>query len=439
MAAPTSTDPTTSAAATMKLPQEIYDHVVDYLWNDKPALAACSLVCHGWLHAARFHLFAECYLSTRVQYLQFRDLMHASTTSGTSVERYIRHLTIDLLEHQSPTPGLSGAYREDSCEGVLLTTLPWLHHVSHLTLSMDWAGGWLRDDLRECILRLAPRVRQLTLSTLYIVRAEDIFRMLEYFTVLTSLELIRVVEKEDVWSAWHCVKLPRSSPRIQSAYVKFFTCTPFVVELLLHSPRGAVLRKLACTLNPTVAEHWNGLQGCLRHSGASLEILQLHTNCHGKPVVSPPPLDLRSNTRLRQFTMFWSSYLPHQFNLSSFITHIASPYLRTLQVVFPADSRRSGSADIRVSDVEVVDEILTQLLHNAPDLHITIQVQLWEERRFGPMKNRPIQWCQHWCNILAGLDKALPRLRKCSRRLRVTIASYIHDHDHIHGPEYKAF
>ncbi|KAF7975674.1 hypothetical protein HWV62_8771 [Athelia sp. TMB] len=41
------------------LVQEIFDVIIDFLHNDKMALATCSLTCLTWVPAARFHLFYE--------------------------------------------------------------------------------------------------------------------------------------------------------------------------------------------------------------------------------------------------------------------------------------------------------------------------------------------------------------------------------------------
>ncbi|KAK7690611.1 hypothetical protein QCA50_005710 [Cerrena zonata] len=39
--------------------QELVDRVIDHLWDDKPSLGACTLVCSSWLPEARYHLFRE--------------------------------------------------------------------------------------------------------------------------------------------------------------------------------------------------------------------------------------------------------------------------------------------------------------------------------------------------------------------------------------------
>ncbi|KAL4246646.1 hypothetical protein ABKN59_008145 [Abortiporus biennis] len=39
------------------LPQELTDTIIDFLHDDRNTLKSCSLVCHSWIPATRFHLF----------------------------------------------------------------------------------------------------------------------------------------------------------------------------------------------------------------------------------------------------------------------------------------------------------------------------------------------------------------------------------------------
>lgn len=41
----------------LRLPVELWDNILDHLWEDRDSLAECSLVCRTWLPAARTHLF----------------------------------------------------------------------------------------------------------------------------------------------------------------------------------------------------------------------------------------------------------------------------------------------------------------------------------------------------------------------------------------------
>jgi len=44
---------------THTLPSELTDTIIDYLYDDKEALAACSLVCRSWVPGSRYHLFCS--------------------------------------------------------------------------------------------------------------------------------------------------------------------------------------------------------------------------------------------------------------------------------------------------------------------------------------------------------------------------------------------
>ncbi|THG97066.1 hypothetical protein EW026_g4878 [Hermanssonia centrifuga] len=74
------------------LPPEIHDHIIDYLHDDKPALANCSLTTWGWLATSRFHMFRVIKLSyPTIHTLEtFTEFLHS--TSG--IAGYIRDLSV---------------------------------------------------------------------------------------------------------------------------------------------------------------------------------------------------------------------------------------------------------------------------------------------------------------------------------------------------------
>lgn len=41
------------------LPQELVDHIIDHLHDDRRALSNCARVCHAWLPTSRLHFFAK--------------------------------------------------------------------------------------------------------------------------------------------------------------------------------------------------------------------------------------------------------------------------------------------------------------------------------------------------------------------------------------------
>ena len=48
-----------------KLPVEVWERVMDHLWEDYPELLACSLVCRAWYPRSRFHLLSRVLLQSR--------------------------------------------------------------------------------------------------------------------------------------------------------------------------------------------------------------------------------------------------------------------------------------------------------------------------------------------------------------------------------------
>jgi hypothetical protein len=67
------------------LPQELLDFIIDFLFDDKQSLKACSLTCRAFLSASRLHLFTQMHLQTE----RFSSFM----ASSPSVVPFVRCLT----------------------------------------------------------------------------------------------------------------------------------------------------------------------------------------------------------------------------------------------------------------------------------------------------------------------------------------------------------
>ena len=50
----------------MRLPQEIYDYIIDHLHKDKPSLHHCSLVSRGWAHRSQANLLRTLILEDKL-------------------------------------------------------------------------------------------------------------------------------------------------------------------------------------------------------------------------------------------------------------------------------------------------------------------------------------------------------------------------------------
>lgn len=74
-------------------PQELVDHVIDFLWEDDSTLAACSLVSTSWTRSAQLHLFRELTFRSGDDIIVLSDFSQSSPTLCS----YVR--TLYLTEH----------------------------------------------------------------------------------------------------------------------------------------------------------------------------------------------------------------------------------------------------------------------------------------------------------------------------------------------------
>ncbi|KAL6301733.1 hypothetical protein BKA93DRAFT_796386 [Sparassis latifolia] len=78
-----------------RVPQEICDHILDYLWNDYATLRICSLTTRKWLPTTRFHRFRTVVIFSSSSYTQFMDILDKSPAVGS----YIGDLSLGLYEN----------------------------------------------------------------------------------------------------------------------------------------------------------------------------------------------------------------------------------------------------------------------------------------------------------------------------------------------------
>ncbi|KAJ6481514.1 hypothetical protein C8R47DRAFT_1073871 [Mycena vitilis] len=53
------------------MPPELGDRIIDFLWDSRPDLRACSTVCRQWLPASRHHLFTRVTVRPTLEFLAF--------------------------------------------------------------------------------------------------------------------------------------------------------------------------------------------------------------------------------------------------------------------------------------------------------------------------------------------------------------------------------
>ncbi|TFK22216.1 hypothetical protein FA15DRAFT_657705 [Coprinopsis marcescibilis] len=107
--------------STLRLPQELVDHVIDHLYNDFSTLKSCSSVSKAWSPTSRYHLFTKVSLK--------------AGSSGHGVTSFPSARCQRLLSVIESSPEIGGYIRElDICEGSPFhPTHPEIHATTWIT------------------------------------------------------------------------------------------------------------------------------------------------------------------------------------------------------------------------------------------------------------------------------------------------------------------
>ncbi|KAH9919862.1 uncharacterized protein B0H18DRAFT_1122300 [Fomitopsis serialis] len=273
-------------------PAETWDNIVDHLWNDRNALAACSYTCHALLPASRYHRFHCVSLYRSHHYHSFETLL----VECQYVAQYVRVLYI------------SGSYRNNPSGWLYL--LQKLCRLSHLTLE-----GFpfripeeFRSDLR--LRSLIPHLRTLKICAMQ-SDGDDLASLICASGALSTLTLLdSSISSEDRWSSALSVDGSLGCNVDTFIWVPHhgFTAKPNLDMLTRWFEGGQrCLRRLATTeIGSEFTPHWL-VQKLLDASGDFLEHLFLHFpdrplsgDDSPKPVSIP---DLGNNTRLKTLHM----------------------------------------------------------------------------------------------------------------------------------------
>src|ERR1700722_12200653 len=153
------------------LPNEIQDHILDFLHDSKPALKACALVCRAWVPTSRYHLFSKIQVPGRGANA-FEELfaspnctirhVKACTSSSAAIWKIghvLRHLTpssLHLIHRDQQTLATSAPFPAIVC---LCVDLRYAPEVATLDLLVAFPN--IRELYVEncAIVSLPPRDR----------------------------------------------------------------------------------------------------------------------------------------------------------------------------------------------------------------------------------------------------------------------------------------
>lgn len=100
-ATPSTVPATNTTEPGPRLPQELFDMVIDHMYSDTATLRQCSLVCRGWVATSSLHLFRRvkwppcCYVYPNVTVVE--ELLPSAELR--SMLSSLPHLQVHYLSH----------------------------------------------------------------------------------------------------------------------------------------------------------------------------------------------------------------------------------------------------------------------------------------------------------------------------------------------------
>lgn len=186
-------------------PPELSDYLIDHVWDSKPTLSSCSLVCRTWVNRSRHHLFREVNIS--VKRSPKLDVFLAFLHSSPHLSSYIRRLTLHGTVADDKLGYAVWFYVSSETLLNCLDNLPHLTELSlrgiRLTENIGVGGG---PTIATSFHHRRP-VQRLLLSNVF-VHPDRLFHILHFFPRLISLAAEAVywtLDNEPSSSDVHCL------------------------------------------------------------------------------------------------------------------------------------------------------------------------------------------------------------------------------------------
>ena len=151
----------------MELPQEMWDNVIDHLWDNRNALIACGTTCKALLSPSRFHIFSTVFLETAARHESFRDLLERPNYVAEHVRSlYIFGTPADLDSNTHSSDGVEpeGGVCQFPHNGEWMRLAPKLSRLLYLGLHSFTFR--IPHDLRGALPSLFPSLQKLGFHTM---------------------------------------------------------------------------------------------------------------------------------------------------------------------------------------------------------------------------------------------------------------------------------
>lgn len=233
-----------SMTSTPSLPQEVLDHILDHLHDDKETLSSCTLVARCFLESAQHHYFDSLHLT-----------INNSNSGGETGLDSLELFATTIVEFAKPAQrvrklyisGQVGAFgRTDGkvTHGTLVVLLNGLPSLTSLALAFVLYVPPIGDS------QLPPKPRKLahlSLHDLFTMSLDSVQTLLGLFSQIDLLHIygshelsLRLGNYEDIIQKVSLFQRPPVTPelRVRSLRLGSEAFSTFALELLRSSPGG---------------------------------------------------------------------------------------------------------------------------------------------------------------------------------------------------------
>ncbi|KAF8061684.1 hypothetical protein FPV67DRAFT_291713 [Lyophyllum atratum] len=309
-------------ALTSRIPGELHDYIIDHLYDNKHALAACTLVCSSWLPRARLHLRTSAKIKRRASAMSFLDIITVPRSLNT-LGPVIRSLSVytskcvDPVKFTAHLPALTQLY-VSACARYFRPG-EWLQ-------TSEWSS-WFR-----------PHAHQLTDLAIGHALCESLFEfatMLPEFGSLRHLALINV--------HWHDPSLPAPAesfdtqpgahsrlPNLQSLILtgQNVHIVPYLLASGVTEITRLDLRPGKHIADHTMQQQIRDIAHYMRLLGPSIQELDLYDEFFITPGV--PSIDISHHPNLRNIWFHGVDLLCEGPWVVDALTQITSPHVRVI-------------------------------------------------------------------------------------------------------------
>jgi hypothetical protein len=330
----------------LSLPQELIEMIIDFLFDDKQTLKACSLASRAFLAASRLHLFAHIHLEedtdNHPRFAQFLSFVGSSS----SIVTFVRSLRVELIGRsthydmrnlhtlpQLKSLSVKGSMFDSSLSLYpLLSPEPWCRQITNL--SMENQGFSCFDEF-AAFITLFTSLEQLTMNNMlwyHTAPARDLHRLP---STLRILEL----QSCGFFQLFNWLLFHDPMPSLHTIALTSQDSNEFIAKT----------NKLCSSLGPSLRNFELNyfLEDSFDHQSTLWYIFAIASRLNINNTATPAFIDLSQNTELRSISL--SNFLIDDVGSASdiawILSHVSSCHMEEVTLKCIPRSYYGGSND----------------------------------------------------------------------------------------------